>query len=173
MPHWRSFFPESPYLCARDLLDANGKPFMVTLTITRVQQGELTNGQGKKDRKAMITFAECKKQYGAGVTVCKAIGQLYTDQVQSWNGKRITLYVTQTAAKGGELVPCLRVRPQIPPQNAPLGMPKNAAQYNAQMQQAEPQQFQDDSIGLTPDDVPLPDDFDPDTDRVVSPQVRA
>jgi hypothetical protein len=115
-PHWRSL-TDSDWLHAGDLLDPKtGKYKEYTLEIASVTQGLLVGEGGKKSRKPAIRFKGARKPYGAGATVCKTISDIAGSPLfERWVGVRVTLYVTQTKAKGGELTDCIRVRPKAPP----------------------------------------------------------
>lgn len=110
MPHWKSM-TERDWLFAFDL---QGKD--VTLTIDKVEAGQVTGTGGKKSKKPVVHFREGqnKKPLALAVTNCKAIATLYGNETEDWVGKRITLYPTTTTF-GGEVVECIRVRPVKPP----------------------------------------------------------
>ena len=109
MTHWKSMV-DREWLFAFDL---QGKD--VTLTIDRVEAGNVTGTGGKKTRKPVVHFREGKekKPLALAVTNCKAIAGLYGNDVEQWVGKRITLYPTTTTF-AGEVVECIRVRPVKP-----------------------------------------------------------
>jgi hypothetical protein len=117
--HWKSM-TERDWLFAFDLA---GKD--VTLTIDRVVAGELTGTGGKKSRKPVVHFKEGKekKPLALCVTNCKVIASMYTNDVEKWVGKRVTLYPTVTQFAGEE-VECIRVRPRIPNGKADGGAPE-------------------------------------------------
>ena len=90
-------------------------PRDVTLTIERVTQGELRVPGGKKvDKRPIVHFQGTPKTLVLNATNGKAIASIYSPQVETWAGKRITIYATTTSF-GGETVPCIRVRPVKPP----------------------------------------------------------
>ena len=87
-----------------------------TLTIDRVEAGELEGEKGRKSKKPLCYFVESKsgKPLALNATNCKAIAKLYGADIEGWAGQRITLYPT-TTEMGGETVECIRVRPRKPP----------------------------------------------------------
>lgn len=95
--------------------DLQGKD--VTLTIEKVEAGNITGTGGKKSRKPVVHFKEGqnKKPLALAVTNCKAIASMYGNDVEQWVGKRVTLYPTTTSF-GGETVECIRIRPVKPPE---------------------------------------------------------
>lgn len=109
MPHWKSM-TDRDWLFAFDL---QGKD--VTLTIERVEAGNVSGTGGKKTRKPVVHFKEGqnKKPLALAVTNCKTIAGMYGNDTDAWVGKRITLFPTTTTF-GGETVECIRVRPNIP-----------------------------------------------------------
>ena len=107
--HWRAMF-DSRWLYAHDL---NGKD--VTLTISKVEKGELLNQDQKTEHKPVLSFVEPKsnKRLVLNKTNAKTVATLYGNSVSGWVGKRITLYPTTTRAFG-QTVDCIRIRPQVP-----------------------------------------------------------
>lgn len=105
-------FPAN-YLSAMDLIAA--KRDEITATISAVEFEELTMEGGKKDTKAIITFAGMKKKFILSAKAnAKAISKLYGTVMNDWVGKRITIYHTVTNVGREKDVPCLRVRPVVP-----------------------------------------------------------
>ena len=108
MPHWRSMI-ESDWLRS---VDIEGKE--PTVTIVRVVGGEVTGMGGKKSKKPVLYFEGKQKPLAIGATIGKTIERMYGPKTESWVGKRITLYVTTTNSAGGEVVDCIRVKPNVP-----------------------------------------------------------
>ena len=93
--------------------DLQGKE--VTVTIIGVSGAELITTGGRKNKKPVITFDGKEKKFVANKTNSKTIAALYGNYVESWVGKRITLYVSTTRnPEGGDDVQCIRIRPQVP-----------------------------------------------------------
>lgn len=108
MSHYKEFF-DSQFIGVWSL---DGKD--VTVTISKVEKGEVGGQQGrKKDRKAIIHLAEFDEPMACNITNAKAIAKLHGNDPYQWVGKRITLYPTTTQF-GRETVECIRVRPTVP-----------------------------------------------------------
>src|SRR6185295_18707375 len=109
MPHWRSMM-DSKYVFAYDL---DGKER--TLTIARVEGGELEGDKGRKTKKPLVYFKEAKtgKPLALNATNGKTIERLYGANTDEWIGKRVTLYPT-TCEMAGETRDCIRIRPRAP-----------------------------------------------------------
>ncbi len=116
MPHWRSM-TDSEYLHAGDLIDPKtGKAKKYTLEIASVQQGVLVGEGGRKTKKPIVRFKGARKPFGANSTNSKAISSVAGSSLtENWVGHRVTLFVTTTRAKGGEIVDCIRIEPKAPP----------------------------------------------------------
>ena len=106
MPDVRKFF-DKDYLYAYDL---DGRD--VTVTIERVQQGELVN-QGKKSKKPVVYFKGSKKGLALNITNVRTIGAMYGFKSEDWIGKRVTLYPTVTQF-GPDTKECIRIHPTKP-----------------------------------------------------------
>lgn len=87
--------------------DLEGGP--KTVTIVKVEQGELRNGKSKS-RKPAVYFKEFQKPLGLNKTNGKAIAALYTNQTEQWVGRQVELYQARTTF-GSDEVDCIRVRP--------------------------------------------------------------
>ena len=98
----------------------------VVVTIEKVSGGELVGNGGRKSRKPILYFAGKQKGMVCNKTNGRTIASLYGPKVESWAGKRITLF-TSTARdpSSGSEVECIRVRPQVPPPPKPAE-PKSA-----------------------------------------------
>lgn len=107
MPHWKSMM-DRDFIFAFDL---NGKD--VTVTIAKVEAGNLVGEGGRKSKKPVVYFEGKEKGLALNVTNSKTIAALYTDYTEKWVGKQITLFPT-TTTWGGKTVECIRVRPNAP-----------------------------------------------------------
>jgi hypothetical protein len=91
----------SKYLKAADL---NGRE--VTARIAGVQIEQF----GKDgDRKPVVSFEGKSKGLALNKTNARAIAAMYGDETNSWTGREITLYPTQTEFAGA-MVDCIRIR---------------------------------------------------------------
>ena len=105
--HYNKLF-DKEYLGHYDLPDRD-----VVVVIEEVIPGQVQNGN-KKDRKPIFRLRGKEKKMICNATNAKTIARLYGSEVEDWVGKSITLYKAETNAQGGEVVPCIRVRPAIP-----------------------------------------------------------
>lgn len=111
MTHWRKYAEPSETIRAWDLDDKDH-----TLTIERVEGGEVTTIEGGKPgkrRMPMVHFRGAKKPLGLNTTNARTIEALYGADVEAWAGKSVTLYPTTTTF-GRETVACVRIRPRRP-----------------------------------------------------------
>lgn len=101
------------YIGAFDLPEGKGD---TTLTIAKVEGGELTAMGGRKSKKPIVRWKEtgmkpliCNKTNG------KTIAAMYGNFVEAWAGKRVTLFrgSTRNPEDGGN-VDCIRIRPAAP-----------------------------------------------------------
>lgn len=95
--------------------DLNGKD--VTVTISRVEAGTLIGQGGRKAKKPVVHFEGKEKGLALNTTNAKTIAALYGNYTEKWIGRSVTLYPT-TTQMGGEVVECIRVRPELPKQAA-------------------------------------------------------
>ena len=113
MTDYRSLF-EKKYLGSWDVPEDRD----VVVVIARVVSGTIEGGPGiKKAKKGMLYFSNVRntdKPMVFGATVGKTIASLYGKEIEGWIGKPIALYRTTTSAQGGEIVECIRVRPEKP-----------------------------------------------------------
>jgi hypothetical protein len=79
-----------------------------TVTITKVEQGELRNGK-TKSRKPVIHLKEFAKPLALNKTTGKAIATLYGANIEGWSNKQVELYPARTTF-GSEEVDCIRIR---------------------------------------------------------------
>ena len=101
--HIDLMYPSKFVKCA-DLL---GKPAVVT--IASVKLDEIQTVDGKKSKKAVVTFEKTEKAWVMNKTCAKVIKKTYGAETNNWIGKRIELYPT-TCEAFGEIVDCVRVR---------------------------------------------------------------
>ncbi len=95
------------------------------VTIVGVEQGAV--GQGKdKTKKAIVTFREFDKSLACNVTNGNRIADLYGPDTTKWIGKRVMVFPTETEFQGKD-VPCIRVKKELPPEDAPTS-PQTAAE---------------------------------------------
>jgi len=107
---YRSMF-DREYIGSFDLPLGSGD---LTLTIKRVVGGELTAMGGRKSKKPIIHFRENVKPLICNKTNSKTIAALYSNFVEAWAGKQITLFRSTTRnPDGGDDVECIRVRPKV------------------------------------------------------------
>ena len=87
----------------------------VVVKISKVVGGQLTAMGGRKSKKPIVYFDGKEKGLICNKTNSKTIAALYGNYVESWVGKRITLYVSTTNNPDGTgSVECLRIRPGVP-----------------------------------------------------------
>lgn len=85
----------------------------VTVTISKVVGGQLTAMGGRKSKKPIVYFEGKEKGLICNKTNSKTIAAMYGNFVESWVGKKITLYTSMTRSPdGGEDVECIRIRPK-------------------------------------------------------------
>lgn len=84
----------------------------MTVTIDYVQR-EMVTGTGGKKEECTVAHLVGQKPLILNTTNSKTIHKLYGPYIEEWRGKRITLYASTTKLSG-EVVECLRIRPQVP-----------------------------------------------------------
>lgn len=105
----------SPYVAACDLeTDRN-------VTIKEVKQEEVKNESGS-DVCPIVYFAELPKPMVMNKTNAKRIATIYGPDTDAWIGRQVTLYASETTYRG-EVVPCVRVRPNPPAATVPASVP--------------------------------------------------
>jgi hypothetical protein len=111
---YRSLY-DKDYIGAWDLKEKD-----VTVTISKVIGGQLVGQGGRKSKKPIIYMRGTEKGFALNATNGKTIAAMYGNHVESWVGKRITLYKSMTRNPNGDGdVECIRVRPKIPAAAAP------------------------------------------------------
>jgi hypothetical protein len=110
--HWRSL-TDRETLGAWDLVDKAGKPKDYTLEIVKVAGGVVKSMEKPKgEKRPYVWFRGADKPMVMNATNSKAFSAMSgSPEIESWIGMKVTLYQTQVKAKGGELVPGIRVRP--------------------------------------------------------------
>lgn len=108
MSHWRAM-TDSEWLRSFDLQGRD-----VTVTIDKVVAGEVTGENGRVNKRPVLYFRGKGKPLAANATNCKTIARMYGNDTREWVVKRVTLFPATTKAKSGEMVDCLRIRPEIP-----------------------------------------------------------
>lgn len=110
---YRSLY-DKDYIGAWDLKEKD-----VTVTITGVKGGTLIGVGGRKAKKPVVYMKGTEKGFALNATNGKAIAAMYGNHVESWAGKRITLYKSMTRNPNGDgEVECIRVRPTVPTSKA-------------------------------------------------------
>lgn len=105
MAHWRNLFDAGKYLGSWHL--PKGKDTVVT--IESVTGGVLENGK-QKTKKPLVKMVGKTLILALNRTNAKTISKLYGDDVASWHGKEIALYVARTRdPDGGGECDCIRV----------------------------------------------------------------
>lgn len=107
MPHILSMFDRN-YISHYDL---QGKD--VTVTIDTVKAGKLKNSAGLEQKKPIVFFKGATRGLALNKTNSKSIIALYGPITETWPGKKLTLFTTQTSSPEGT-VDCIRIRPWIP-----------------------------------------------------------
>lgn len=103
----------SQWLKAADLKGT--KPIVQIATAT-VEENTY-NGETKKQ--IVLTFTGKDKKLGLNFTNANRIGQLFeTTDITKWPGRSIRLYTDTTKMNTGQTVPCIRVFPDLPEQDA-------------------------------------------------------
>ena len=73
---------------------------------------ELTFDDGPK---IVLSFVGAKKGLVLNVTnATRLVANLGTDEMDDWRGRKVTLYPTTTEYPKGTIVPCIRVKEEMP-----------------------------------------------------------
>lgn len=104
--HWKMLI-NPDYIGAYAL--PNGQD--MTVTIQRVGREMVTSTGGKKEECTVARLVG-QKPLILNVTNQKTIARLYGPYVEDWSGKPITLFASTTKL-AGEMVECIRIRPQV------------------------------------------------------------
>ena len=92
----------------------------VILTIKEVKKERVTAANGSSEDCIVATFEETEvdgvlvKPMVFNKTNCKTIESLYGAFIEDWVGKRIIVFATTTKF-ARDVVPCLRIKKEIPP----------------------------------------------------------
>lgn len=119
MTTFRDVVPTT-YICNADL---KGKDR--TLTIARFEIEEMFANNQKRSR-PVLYFKEAKKGLVVNSTINGVMCRLHGQEMESWVGKRVTLYPTVDDRGGGGAKDVVRVRPTIPPEPKPAAEPPAA-----------------------------------------------
>lgn len=102
---------DKPYLGAWDLSDDED----LILTITKVEEGEVTNDSHKQEKRPLIYFKEVEKPLVCNVTNGEIISNLAGSRsVSKWIGVRIALYPKHNVRVGKQVKDAIRVREYAP-----------------------------------------------------------
>lgn len=115
MPHWRSM-TDRETLGSWDLVDKAGALKDYTLEIEHVRQGRVMSKEKPKgESRPFVYFKGADKPLVCNATNADMIsGFASSEDTDKWIGIRVTLYQTQVKAKGGKMVPGIRIRPRRP-----------------------------------------------------------
>jgi hypothetical protein len=109
----------SQYLRAADLPERSE----LDLMIEKIEVEEIEDGSGKREAKPVLYFTGKEK----GIVLNKTNGEIlissYGDDTDSFPGRPVVLYRTETQFQG-KMVPCLRLR--VPSEDADQPAPKDA-----------------------------------------------
>lgn len=104
--HWKQLV-NPDFLGAYSLPNGND----LTVTMKSVSREMVTMAGGKKEECTVVRLVD-NKPLILNATNSKSIHRLYGPYIEEWAGKRITLHASTTKF-GGELVECLRIRPEV------------------------------------------------------------
>lgn len=93
----------------------------LTVTIDYVRREEIVGTGGKKEE-CTVAHLVGHKPLILNATNSKSIHKLYGPYIEEWAGKQITLFAS-TAKLAGDVVECLRIRPNVARQTKPKIMP--------------------------------------------------
>ena len=103
--HWKQLMnPE--FLGAYSLPEGED----LVVTIACVNNREIVGAQGKKEILTVATLVN-EKPMILNATNCKALAKLYGKHIEDWANQSMTLFASTTKF-GGEMVECLRIKPQ-------------------------------------------------------------
>ncbi len=137
---------DSKFIGAWDLMGQD-----VTVTIAKVVGGVVEGEKGRRDRAPLVSLKGWDKPLVLNKTNMKTVGAMYGFKVKDWVGKRVTLYATTCQGKGGGIVDCIRMRPQVP---ARPGVPQSHVGFVAVNQEMRRNQMV--QAGETPETPPGP-----------------
>ena len=108
--------PESDFIGAWDL---SGKPCTLVIRDVRFAHLEKNAVVNQAQRKACIFFETGDGKHVAkglicGATNLKAVIGLYGKRWKAWLGKPLTIFPTECKSQGGQIVACVRVKPEVP-----------------------------------------------------------
>lgn len=104
---------DSLWLKAADL---KGTKPVVEIKSTDIHENSYDGVEKKKQ--IVLSFVGKDKQLGLNKTNARSISQLIgTEDFKQWVGWRIRLYEDQTQLQNGQMVPCIRIFPDLPEQS--------------------------------------------------------
>lgn len=113
LTHWKKL--QNPdYIGAYALIPGED----LTVTIKSVGLETVTGDGGKKEECTVARLVG-QKPLILNATNSKSITKLYGPYIENWSGKQITLFASTTKL-AGDMVECLRIRPQVATQAAPI-----------------------------------------------------
>jgi len=104
--HWKQLV-NPDYLGAYSIPEGED----LTVVIDFVQSEEVVGTNGKKEI-CSVAHIKGNKPWILNMTNQKSIARLYGPYIEDWEGKPVTLYASTTKL-AGEMVECVRVRPQV------------------------------------------------------------
>lgn len=104
MPSVKDLFP-SKFIAAGDLKNQDQ-----LVTIEKVVVEDIN---GEEEKKPVAYFAGVPKGMVLNKTNAMRIAELHGNDTDSWAGKTITIYPTETAFRG-DMVECIRIRKSAP-----------------------------------------------------------
>lgn len=112
----RRMFKPGKYLGAWDFASREA-----TLTIDRVQSGEVEGENGRKDKAPLIFFKGVTRPLVLNKTNLKVLLTMYPQiqvggriSAKAMKGLRVTLYQDTTRGARGGTVDCVRIKPRVP-----------------------------------------------------------
>lgn len=106
MPNYRMRYSRR-YFTHLDLPPGAGD---LTVTITKVETGQLKNAKGEVEEKPFLWFEGNGKPFGCNTMNGLVIAAQLGEDDTYWPGKKVTLYRDKTMYEG-RMVDCVRVRP--------------------------------------------------------------
>lgn len=115
---YRRMYDDKEMLYSYDLEEFGGQD--AVFQIKSVQRGEVTGNKGRKNKMPFVSFHDPEnrlggKRLGINKTNGKSIAKMYTRDADKWPGQWIAMFVSTTNdPETGDVVPCIRIRPQRP-----------------------------------------------------------
>ena len=114
--NYQKLYP-SKYLSALDLDGMEQAVFK----ILSIRHEAIQNPEGGTEEKPVLRFEDTEKGLILNRTNADTIAGLYGSEVESWTGKRITLFVEKDVHAFGKKWDVVRIRGQAPPDGNDLG----------------------------------------------------